>query len=85
MRTHIAATAAAVLTCSLALSGQQQPAPPAPPAAPQPGGGRGQQGPQVVSPEVNADRTVTLRLLAPKAALVTVTGEILNGARSRRR
>ena len=26
MRTHIAATAAAVLTCSLALSGQQQPA-----------------------------------------------------------
>ena len=80
MRTHIAATAAAVLTCSLALSGQQQPAPAAPPAAPQPGGGRGQQGPQVVSPEVNADRTVTLRLLAPKAALVTVTGEILNGA-----
>ena len=80
MRTHIAAAAAAGLSCSLALSGQQQPAPPAPPAAPQPGGGRGQQGPQVVSPEVNADRTVTLRVLAPKAAQVNVTGELLNGA-----
>jgi enterochelin esterase family protein len=51
-----------------------------PPAAP--GGGRGQQqGPQVVSPEVNADRSVTLRLLAPKATEVLVTGEILNGAK----
>ncbi len=80
MRTHIAAAAAAVLTFSLALSGQQPPAAGAPPAGPQAGGGRGQQGPQVVSPEVNADRTVTLRLLAPKAALVNVTGELLNGA-----
>jgi enterochelin esterase-like enzyme len=34
----------------------------------------------VVSPEVNADRTVILRLLAPKATQVTVTGELLNGA-----
>jgi enterochelin esterase family protein len=34
----------------------------------------------VVSPQVNADRTVTLRLLAPKATAVLVTGEILNGA-----
>ena len=34
----------------------------------------------MVSPEVNADRTVTLRLLAPKATDVTVTGELLNGA-----
>ena len=82
MRIHIPAAAIVVLTCSLAVSGQQ--APPAPGAAPPPagpqGGGRGQQGPQVVSPEVNADRTVTLRLLAPKATEVTVTGEILNGA-----
>jgi enterochelin esterase family protein len=54
----------------------------APPAPPQ-GGGRGQQGPQVVSPVVNADRTVTLRLLAPKAAEVNVTGELLNGAQPR--
>ena len=80
MRTYLAATAAAVLTCSLALSGQQPPAAGAAPAAPQAGGGRGQQGPQVVSPEVNADRTVTLRLYAPKAAQVTVTGELTNGA-----
>jgi len=43
-------------------------------------GGRGQQGPQVVSPQVNADRTVTLRVLAPKATEITVTGEILNGS-----
>ena len=40
----------------------------------------GPQGPVVVSPQVNADRTVTLRLLAPKATEVTVTGELLNGA-----
>jgi enterochelin esterase family protein len=38
------------------------------------------QGPQVVSPQVNDDRTVTLRLLAPRATEVRVTGEILNGA-----
>jgi enterochelin esterase family protein len=44
------------------------------------GGGRGPQGPQVVSPQVNQDRTVTLRLLAPKATEVTVIGEILNGS-----
>ena len=80
MRNAIPA-AIVVLTCSIAVSGQQTPpaAGAAPPGAPQ-GGGRGQQGPQVVSPEVNADRTVTLRLLAPKATEVTVTGEILNGA-----
>ena len=62
------------------MSGQQPPAAGAAPTAAPQGGGRGQQGPQVVSPEVNADRTVTLRLLAPKATQVTVTGEILNGA-----
>jgi enterochelin esterase-like enzyme len=48
-----------------------------------PGAGRGggaPQGPQVVSPQVNADRTVTVRLLAPQADEVRVTGEILNGA-----
>jgi enterochelin esterase-like enzyme len=53
----------------------------APPPGQQAGrGGRGQQGPQVVSPQVNADRTVTLRVLAPKATEITVTGEILNGS-----
>jgi enterochelin esterase-like enzyme len=39
-----------------------------------------QQPPQVVSPQVNADRSVTLRLNAPKATEVRVTGELLNGA-----
>jgi enterochelin esterase-like enzyme len=44
------------------------------------GGARGPQGPQVVSPQVNGDRTVTLRVLAPKATEITVTGELLNGS-----
>ena len=44
------------------------------------GAARGPQGPQVVSPQVNADRTVTLRILAPKATEITVTGELLNGS-----
>ena len=83
MGMRVPAVAVGVMAWSLAVSGQQ--APPAagaaaPVAAPQPGGGRGQQGPQVVSPEVGADRAVTLRLLAPKATEVLVTGEILNGA-----
>jgi enterochelin esterase family protein len=43
-------------------------------------GGRGAPGPAVVSPQVNTDRSVTLRVLAPKAAEIAVTGEILNGA-----
>ena len=75
-----------LLSAVVGISAQQpgsSPQPPAPGAqAPaQPGGGRGgQQGPQVVSPQVNADRTVTLRLYAPKATEVTVTGELTNGA-----
>ena len=39
------------------------------------------RGPRIVSPEVHADRRVTLRLLAPRADTVRVTGEILDGAR----
>jgi enterochelin esterase family protein len=61
----------------------QAPAPGAGQPAPAAGGGRAggaPQGPQVVSPQVNADRTITLRLLAPQADEVRVTGEILNGA-----
>jgi len=71
----------AALLCSATMFGQaggQAPAGPAGQAGR--GGGRGPQGPQVVSPEVNADRTVTLRVLAPKATEITVTGEILNGS-----
>jgi len=76
MRRALSALLGIVLACSASAFGQERGA--APPA-PQ-GGGRGQQGPQVVSPQVNADRTVTLRLLAPKATEVNVTGELLNGA-----
>ena len=35
------------------------------------------RGPMVNSPEVRPDRTVTLRLAAPKAGSVTVSGEIM--------
>ncbi len=38
-----------------------------------PGGGRG---PQLVSPEVGADRTITFRFNAPTAQQVTVSGEL---------
>lgn len=50
--------------------------------APGQGRGGGPQTPQVVSPQVNDDRTITLRLHAPQATAVRVTGEILNGAES---
>ena len=40
------------------------------------------RGPRFVSPEVHADRSVTVRVLAPKADSVRLTGEILNGGRS---
>ncbi len=36
-------------------------------------------GPPLVSPEVHADRRVTLRLMAPKATEVTVSGELAQG------
>jgi enterochelin esterase family protein len=65
---------AALLASGLTLLAQ------APAQAPAGRGRGGPQGPQVVSPQVNADRTVTLRVFAPKAAEITVTGEILNGA-----
>ena len=71
-----------VTAAASALAGQAPgaAAPPAPATAQAPGGRGGQQGPQVISPLVNPDRTVTVRLLAPKANEVMVTGEILNGA-----
>jgi len=77
MRRQIPTLMVATLAVAAAVSAQ----PPAQGNAPQAGGGRGgQQGPVVVSPQVNADRTVTLRLLAPKATEVNVTGELLVGA-----
>ena len=41
--------------------------------------GRGPQGPQVVSPELAADRTVTFRILAPKAERVQVSAGDIPG------
>jgi len=40
----------------------------------QPIPGRGAQGPRIVSPEVHPDKTVTFRLLAPKASEVVLVG-----------
>ena len=51
----------------------------APPAgAPPPGGraGGGGRGPQIVSPEIGADKTITFRFAAPNAQQVTVNGEL---------
>ena len=48
------------------------------PAAPPPRG-RGPQGPQVISPEVSADRRVTFRILAPKAQAVRLSGGDIPG------
>ncbi len=85
MRSSTAFMVAAMVFCS-ALHGVAQqpaapqgPAPAAPPVAAPQGGRGGPQGPVVVSPEVSGARTVTVRLLAPKATEITVTGEILNG------
>lgn len=84
MRNGIPAIFAAVLT--FAVAGPAGQAPPAQggaaaqPAPAQAGRGRGQTGPTVVSPQVNADRTVTVRIYAPKASEITVSGELLNGS-----
>ncbi len=48
--------------------------PPAPARA-----GRGPQGPQVVSPQVQPDRRVTFRILAPQAQSVRLTGSDIPG------
>jgi enterochelin esterase-like enzyme len=50
-----------------------------PPAAQQGRGGRGPQGPVVVSPEVQADGHVTFRILAPKAETVRMMGSDIPG------
>ncbi len=52
----------------------QQPA-----AAPAAGRGRGAQGPQVISPEVGADRRVTFRILAPQAQNVRLSAGDIPG------
>jgi enterochelin esterase-like enzyme len=55
------ATVAVVLVCAQGPAG---------------GSGRGRGGPALVSPQVNADRTVTLRFRAPNAKEVVAIGEI---------
>src|SRR4051794_24270202 len=71
---------AAAVMCGVTAMAQGGAAAPQGAAAPGAQGRGGPQGPQVVSPQVQADRTVTVRLLAPKATEITVTGELLNGA-----
>jgi enterochelin esterase family protein len=70
--------------CGLIAAAQSAPQQPAPPPSPQtpaaPGGrGGGRGGPAVVSPQIEADRRVTFRILAPNATSVTVGGDI-NGS-----
>ena len=50
-----------------------------PSALAQPAPARGPQGPQVVSPDVAADRRVTFRILAPKAEAVRLSGSDIPG------
>jgi enterochelin esterase-like enzyme len=66
--TAVAMVMAFVLNC----------AEPAQPAA-QPRPFRGPRGPQVVSPEVSADRHVTFRILAPEGEAVRLTGSDIPG------
>ena len=66
---RVPALCVALLAMSVGLAARQPPA--------QAGRGRGgPAGPVVVSPLVNPDRSVTLRLFAPKATEVIVTGEL---------
>ncbi len=71
-----------VLSLAVPVFADQAPAPAAPPPAPAPAGqGRagGAPAPAVVSPDVQADRRVTFRLLAPQAQNVRLSaGDIPN-------
>jgi enterochelin esterase-like enzyme len=80
-RLNVAASLAVWTSLTLALAAFAQPA--AAPSA-QPGrgmgAGRGPQGPQVVSPEVQADGHVTFRILAPQAERVTLSAGDIPGS-----
>ena len=75
-------TATLILALSLPATAATAQTPSGPPAgAPVPGGpaapGRGgPRGPVVISPEIGADQTLTLRYLAPDATQVTASGEL---------
>lgn len=64
------------MTLVASVAAAQAPAGAAPAGAPAQGGRGGARGPVVVSPEVSADRTVTLRYLAPNATSVVASGEL---------
>ena len=64
--------AASLVLCALAAFAQ--------PPAPGPGAGRGGRGgPAIVSPQIQTDGRVTLRIYAPSASAVTVTGDLSQG------
>lgn len=65
----IGGIAAVVLTAAAGLAQQAAPQQAATTPA-----GRGPAAPRIVSPEIHPDRTVTFRLMAPKAAEVTLNG-----------
>lgn len=73
MLQRMSALAIACVITAVALQAQA-PSPGTPPAGPGRGGGRG--GPQLVSPEVKPDKTVTFRFRAPNAKEVTLIGEL---------
>ncbi len=66
-----------VVLCLVAAAGEAFSQPAAAPAKPAEGRAGMGRGPTFVSPEVHPDRTVTLRIYAPKANSVTVSGEIM--------
>src|ERR1700752_1016589 len=72
-RTVVTALAALAIGFSSIPPAIAQPAAPAPAAAPRP------QTPQVVSPEVQADRRVVFRIYAPQAENVRLTGSDIPG------
>jgi enterochelin esterase-like enzyme len=78
MRISRTSYAIGILSGLFLAAGAQAQLAPAPTSA-RPAAGRGQQGPQVVSPEVKADRKVTFRILAPQAQSVRLNAGDIPG------
>ena len=76
--THVMSFATALSLAATAVFAQ--PPVPGAPGAGRAGRGGGTPATALRSPEVNADRTVTLRFRAPQATQVDVVGEIMQGA-----